>query len=62
VPIDGERPASDGPAGVRPAPITGHHAPLDGFPERVIVCDVSRTLKAQPLRTPIDTRARPWRH
>jgi hypothetical protein len=41
LPIDDERTASDSPHGVRPAPITGHHAPLDGFPGRVIVCDVS---------------------
>jgi hypothetical protein len=41
LPIDDERPASDSPQGVRAAPITGHHAPLDGFPARVIVCDVS---------------------
>jgi hypothetical protein len=41
LPIDDERLASDSPQGVRAAPITGHHAPLDGFPARVIVCDVS---------------------
>jgi hypothetical protein len=39
LPIDDERPASDSPQGNRP--ISGHHAPLDGFPARVIVCDVS---------------------
>jgi STAS domain len=37
--VDYERPASDSPQGIRP--ISGHHAPLDGFPARVIVCDVS---------------------
>jgi hypothetical protein len=41
LPIDDERPGSDNPQRVRPAPITGHHAPLDGFPARVIVCDVT---------------------
>lgn len=41
MPIDDERPASDSPQGVRPAPLTGRHAPLDGFLARVIVCDVS---------------------
>ena len=40
MPIDDERPASDSPPGVPPTPITGHHAPLDGFPARVIVCEV----------------------
>jgi hypothetical protein len=42
LPIDDERPASDSPQGVRPAPNTVDHAPLDRFPARVIVCDVSR--------------------
>jgi hypothetical protein len=42
LPIDDERPASDRPQGVRPAPNTVDHGPLDGFPARVIVCDVSR--------------------
>jgi len=41
LPIDDERPASDNPQRVRPAPITRHHAPLDGFPARVIVYDVT---------------------
>jgi hypothetical protein len=41
LPIDDERPARDSPPGVRPAPLTGRHAPLDGFSARVIVCDVS---------------------
>jgi hypothetical protein len=41
LPIDDERPASDSPPGVRPALLTGHHGPLDGFPASVIVCDVS---------------------
>jgi hypothetical protein len=39
--IDVERPASDSPQGVRPAPNTVDHAPLDGFPARVIVCELS---------------------
>jgi hypothetical protein len=41
LPIDDEPPATDSPPGVRPAPIAGRHAPLDGFPARVIVCDGS---------------------
>jgi STAS domain len=41
LPIDDERPASDSRQGVRPTPITGHHAPLDGLPARVMVCDAS---------------------
>jgi STAS domain len=39
LPIDDKRPAGDSPQGIRP--ITGHHAPLNGFPARVVVCDVS---------------------
>jgi hypothetical protein len=39
MPIDDERLASESPQGI--LPITGHHAPLDGSPARVIVCDVS---------------------
>jgi hypothetical protein len=34
-------PEATNPQRVQPAPITGHHAPLDGFPARVIVCDVT---------------------
>jgi hypothetical protein len=39
LPIDDERPACDRAQGIRP--ISGHHAPLDGSPARVILCDVS---------------------
>jgi hypothetical protein len=57
LPIDDERPAHDSRQGVRPAPITVDQAPLDGFPARVIVCDVSRL--AATLDT-IDALARLW--
>ena len=55
MPIDDERPATDTPQGIRPAPITGHRTPLDGLPATVIVCDVSDL--AATLDT-IDTLAR----
>jgi hypothetical protein len=47
MPIDDERLASESPQGI--PPITGHHAPLDGSPARVIACDVSGLASARRL-------------